>query len=331
MKQKVLTLLICASVCFWVISFKNKNEFYKGFSLKKFESTLVYIPTAYYNFGVSDQDIPVKITYEFPSQTVRVDSFYISKFEVCNGQYLEFLKELYKIDTNLYFSMLPDTLVWHEKSAYNEPYVEYYLRHPAYANYPVVGVTYEQSQAYCDWLTKKYMNEPKRKFKKVIFKLPTSEQWVLAAKGKLDGAPFPWNGIDMQNSKGELLANFLYVDQASVWRDSVYQKNNSGQLEKKQIYRSGGVKGVFYSSSFSKIKNNTGDVTMPVMSFQPNGYGLYNMAGNVEEFMREKGKTHGGSWRDPGFYLLNNVYENYDQSNSASSQRGFRFVMEFEK
>ena len=73
------------------------------------------------------------------------------------------------------------------------------------------------------------------------------------------------------------------------------------------------------------------DVTMPVMSFQPNGYGLYNMAGNVEEFMREKGKTHGGSWRDTGFYLLNDVFENYDTLNSTSAQRGFRFVMEFEK
>lgn len=331
MKKAILILSICTLVYIGITSFKNKYETYKGFSLKAFESSLAYIPKGSFNIGPSDEDIPNNVTYEFPSRTVSVESFYISKFEVSNGQYVEFLKELYKTDTNLYRSMLPDTLVWREKYAYNEPYVEYYLRHPAYGNYPVVGVIYEQAQAYCAWLTKKYMNEPKRKFKKVTFKLPTSEQWVFAAKGKLDMAPFPWNGVDMQNSKGELLANFLYVDQASIWRDSVYQKNFSGQFEKTQIYRSGGIHGEFYLSSYSKIKDHTGDVTMPVMSFQPNGYGLYNMAGNVEEFMREKGKTHGGSWRDPGFYLLNNVYENYDPLNSASAQRGFRFVMEFEK
>ncbi|MBK7182208.1 MAG: SUMF1/EgtB/PvdO family nonheme iron enzyme [Bacteroidetes bacterium] len=331
MKKAILILSASTLMYFGITSFKDKYESYKGFSLKAFENSLAYIPKGSFHFGPSDEDIPYKVTYEFPSRTVSVDSFCMSKFEVCNGQYLEFLNELLKVDTNLYKSMLPDTLVWREKYSYNEPYVEYYLRHPAYGNYPVVGVNYEQAQSFCVWLTKKYMNEPKRKFKKVKFKLPKSEQWVFAAKGKLDLSPFPWKGIDMQNSKGELLANFLYVDQASIWRDSVYQKNFSSQFEKAQIYRVGGSQGYYYSSGFSKIKGNTGDVTMPVMSFQPNGYGLYNMAGNVEEFMREKGKTHGGSWRDTGFYLLNDVFENYDTLNSTSAQRGFRFVMEFEK
>lgn len=331
MKKTILIFSTSVLMYFGIISFKDKYESYKGFSLKSFENSLAYIPGGYFNLGPSDEDIPDNVTYELPSRTVHVDSFCISKFEVSNRQYVEFLKELYKIDSNLYKSMLPDTLVWREKYSYNEPYVEYYFRHPAYGNYPVVGVSYQQAEAYCNWLTKKYMNEPKRKFKNVKFKLPTSEQWVYAAKGKLDLSPFPWKGIDMQNSKGELLANFLYVDQASIRRDSVYQKNAFGQFEKTPTYRSGGINGEIYSSSYTKIKDHTGDVTMPVMSFQPNGYGLYNMAGNVEEMMREKGKTHGGSWRDPGFYLLNNVYENYDTLNSTSSQRGFRYVMEFVK
>ena len=55
------------------------------------------------------------------------------------------------------------------------------------------------------------------------------------------------------------------------------------------------------------------------------------MAGNVEEFVREKGITKGGGWDDTGYYLQNSVYETYSSSNETSAARGFRFVMEIQE
>lgn len=295
-----------------------------SFSYKSIENSVTLIPKSSFIIGQCDTD--VSYVHAEKCRTVYVDSFYISKYEVSNGQYLDFLFDLSKTDTNLYKSMLPDTLVWRQKNYYNEPFTEYYLRHPHYRNYPVVGISYEQAEAYCFWLTKKYMAEPKRKYKNVIFKLPTNEEWVFAAKGKIDLAPFPW-GVELQNKKGEWLANFRAIDQGAVGRDTLYVKSVFGGFEKKEIT-------LTYSgtttSSYIKNKNQL-DITVPVNFYEPNGYGLYNMAGNVEEFIREKGKTHGGSWYDPGYYLKNQTVEMYDTLNSTSAERGFRFVMEIVK
>jgi formylglycine-generating enzyme len=314
--------------CFCLISllagtaFKRPYDVYRGFSLKAFESTLALIPAGNFIIGQCDEDVPY-VPLE-KCRTVHTDTFYISKFEVSNGQYLEFLSEIAKQDREKYAAMLPDTMVWRNKYAYNEPYVEYYLRHPAYSNYPVVGVSYEQAEAFCAWLTDKYMREKKRRFKQVRFKLPTSEQWVFAAKGKLDNSSFPWKGLDLQNRKGEWLANFRAVPQVAIVKDSAYVKNANGDYEKRAF----NVAGDGYSTSMSLSVSDQSDITAPVRSFYPNGYGLYNMAGNVEELVREKGKTHGGSWTDTGFYLQNNVAESYDSLHATSAERGFRFVME---
>lgn len=296
----------------------------KGFSYKMIENIVALIPKGSFIIGECDQDDPYY--HQEKCRTVNLDTFYISKYEVSNGQYLDFLFEISKTDSNLYKKMLPDTLVWRQKYVINDPFVNYYLRHPHFRNYPVVGVSYEQAEAYCLWLTKKYVAEPKRKYKNVVFKLPTSEEWVFAAKGKIALAPFPW-GVELQNKKSEWRANFRAIDQGAVGRDTLYVKSVYGGFEKKEIT-------LTYSgtTTSSYIKNiNQLDITVPVNFYEPNGYGLYNMAGNAEEFVREKGKTHGGSWNDTGFYLQNQTYETYDSLHSTSAERGFRFVMEIIK
>jgi len=88
---------------------------------------------------------------------VTVPSFYMDQTEVANVDYLEYLYWLRRVFgedyPGVYLKALPDTLVWREKLAYNEPLVENYLRHPAYHFYPVVGVTWEQANEYCLWRT----------------------------------------------------------------------------------------------------------------------------------------------------------------------------------
>lgn len=315
MLKKLLYTILFAIM---LVSFSSKKPAYMSIlDSRNVEKMLADIPKGVYHMGTSDQDS--RMLFCQPSRTVSVDSFYCSKYEVSNGQYCEFLNDIFKADTNQYKKLLPDTLVWRAKFAYNEPYVEYYLKHPAYSNYPVVGVSFEQAESFCAWLTKKY-EETGRKYKKAIFKLPTQEQWEYAAHGGLYN-PYPWEGRRAQEKNGKWRANFLAIDPLSAGRDSLYEKNIFGKYEKKEFLNCYG----FVTGA------KDGDITVPVYSYQPNGYGLFNMAGNVEEYVREKGITKGGGWNDPGSYLQIAICETYDSTNYVSAARGFRFVMEIAK
>ena len=291
---------------------------YNGFVLKDFEKRLACIPKGSFNWGTPGDNDPYAGDSIFSRRTIDLDSFYISKFEVCNGQYLEYVTSLLRdARSEDYLKALPDTLVWRNRLAYNEPYVDYYFRHPAYRDYPVVGITYDQANNFCVWLTDKYMREEKRKYKKIVFKLPTRWQWYYAARGKED-RPFPWNGPYMRRPTGEFCANFSRIAEQNIYRD---QKTKELKV----------IPGYPIYSPFGGYMNDAADITAPVLSYWPNDFGIYNMAGNVEEFVREKGKKKGGSWYDPGYYLQNFVEESYLPDSSASSERGFRFVMEILK
>jgi len=116
---------------------------------------LVLIEGGSFAMGQSEQDV----MYEHHNVTrkVTVKSFYMDQTEISNLQYREYLYWLGRVFGADYPEVqrkaLPDTLVWRDELAYNEPYVEYYLRHPAYANYPVVGVSWLQANDYCKWRT----------------------------------------------------------------------------------------------------------------------------------------------------------------------------------
>lgn len=204
-----------------------------------------------------------------PPGTVKYnDTLYVDETEISNFSWTEYelwIKTKYGKDSPEYLAVLPDTLVWREKMAYNEPYVEHYYRHPAYRDYPVVGVSYEQAVAFCKWRTKMVMIfmavSKKYEFVDFEYRLPSKEEWeTLSFNGR---AELSNNGF---NDKGQRKLN-------CVWEPTDSTK------------------------SFTISSNDNADVTAPVYSYWKNMFGLYNMMGNVSEMVLEKGVSKGGSWR----------------------------------
>jgi formylglycine-generating enzyme required for sulfatase activity len=218
----------------------------------------------------------------------------------------------------------PDTLVWVHDFTYsfNEPMTENYFWHPAYDEYPVVGVTWQQANAFNVWRTQ-LMNSWLGSYGDAYvnrFRLPTEAEWEYASRGGLDLAPYPWGGPYVRNRQGCFLGNFKplhgnYVDD-----------------------------GGFH--------------TVPVDSYTANDYGLYQMAGNVAEWTStafdesvydfahdlnpeytydalandppslKRKVVRGGSWKDIGYYIQTGT-RSYEYQDTAKSYVGFRSVMTY--
>ena len=217
----------------------------------------------------------------------------------------------------------PDTLVWVRDFAYsyNEPMAKQYYSHPAFGNYPVVGVNWKQANAFCEWRTL-YLNSyliGHKRATETNFRLPTEAQWEYAARGGRSQEPYPWGGPYLRNRKGCLLANF---------------KPGRGNYPED---------GGFY--------------TVRADAYWPNDFGLYCMAGNVAEWTsslyyegsynfqsdmnpdirwnaqdqdppRMKRKViRGGSWKDVGYYLRTST-RTFEYQDTAKSYIGFRCVID---
>ena len=225
-----------------------------------------------------------------------------------------------EVELNIY----PDTLVWTHDYAYsyNDPWTRNYFHHPAFDDYPVVGVNWKQAVAFSKWRTMildEYLldrDEPLHD----EFRLPTESEWEYAARGGLDLSPYPWGGPYTTNDKGCFLANF---------------KPRRGNYT-----ADGGIR------------------TVKVASYNPNNYGLYDMAGNVSEWTDNtydesafsfahdmnmdfkydaeesdpnilKRKTiRGGSWKDISHFIQTGTRD-YEYQDTAKSYIGFRNVITF--
>jgi gliding motility-associated lipoprotein GldK len=212
----------------------------------------------------------------------------------------------------------PDTTVWIKdfKYSYNEPMFNEYFWHPAYANYPVVGVSWKQAKAFANWRTKyrnDYLRGEKNKTTVGQFRLPTEGEWEYAARGGKQSAIYPWGGPYLVDSRGDFLANF---------------KPKRGDYAADNIV-----------------------YTAEVDSYKPNDFGLYNMSGNVAEWTsspyynesyefnttfnpdvympdNERKVVRGGSWKDVAYYLKVGSRD-YEYADSAKSYIGIRMVRDY--
>ncbi len=278
---------------------------------------LVLIEGGTYVMGRTEPDV----IYDWNNvpRRVTVASFYMDETEVRNVDYREYLnwiKRVFVSYPQVYLKALPDTLVWRKRLAYNEPYVEYYFRHPAYHNYPVVGVSWLQATDYCAWRTDRvnekllidegilemdpdqvdednfnteaylagqYTRGVRENLKNLEgedrhanmedgimlpkYRLPTEAEWEYAALALIEnsvGSPerivnkkiYPWNGNYVRNDT----------------------KQNMGQFRANFQRGRGDMMGV------AGALNDNASIPAPVDAYWPNDYGLYCMAGNVNEW-----------------------------------------------
>ena len=144
---------------------KNAEKKY----LKTKEARMVYLDSGMVHLGHGNQDVVALPVVSAKPERFSVGAFYIGAYEVSNLDYLEYLYFLRNTNMVAYTTALPDTTVWIKTEWFGNKYLAYYLRHPAYNHYPVVGVTHQQAARYCDWLTDRYNENPDRKQKKYAF------------------------------------------------------------------------------------------------------------------------------------------------------------------
>lgn len=238
------------------------------------------------------------------NDTISIQSFIMFKTEVSNINYGEFLLDLKSKGKLEEFAIANiDSVLWRTPLNNSAKYVDYYHMHPAYRDYPVVNISKEGAELYCEWLTER-INSSLELDKKIIFRLPTHEEWKYAAHGDLELNPYPWGGPYLRNSSGNVLCNFLRLDATSIGRDSL-------------------GKYTIYPVPNDMMQDMGADVTAPVKSYWANGYGLYNMSGNVAEMVADRSIVVGGSWLDPGYDVRIESQKPYI---GAGRNIGFRVV-----
>lgn len=235
-------------------------------TVKKHLSSLRHIEGGSFMMGsgvitqIPDEDSLLAVPSS--ARKVTVSSFYISATEVSNNEWREFhLSKVDELGKEAAAQYLPDTSCWERdmKGGIYDPMILYYYTHPAFDDYPVVGITWEQANAYCQWKSDEVNAIMKNQGLDPIpdFRLPTEAEWEYAAKGGQEFAPYPWTSelghYDYRNMKGHYRCNF------GVIRDNY---------------------GVWAKSHIDDGYENTA----PVKTYVPNIYGLYNLSGNVAEW-----------------------------------------------
>ncbi|WP_027002374.1 gliding motility lipoprotein GldJ [Hugenholtzia roseola] len=351
---------------------KRPNGEDGGFAMEKFKGqpegpNLVFIEGGRHVMGTFEENIEMTAADNL-ERTITIASFYMDETEVANVHWLEYLHYL-KADSSeeIYQAALPDTTVWAAELAFNDPYVDHYLRYPGFRYFPVVGISWKQANDFATWRTtvvnnnlaikdgKKEIKDKAKAGERIPlesgvvlpgYRLPTEAEWEYAAKGLIGtqyidemqdyARLYPWDGHSLRNPYGKLMGTMM----ANYKRGRGDYAGIAGRL------------------------NDTAMITDWIYANPPNDFGLYNMAGNVNEWvydlfrpmsfedvedlnpirrneyidqvkMYDPEETlitnrsrifKGGSWKDVAYWLTPGTRRFIDED-SSTSHIGFRCAM----
>lgn len=219
-------------------------------------------------------------------------------------------------------NIYPDTTCWVNDfpNADNETYLQLYFNHPNYDNYPVVGVSWEQANAFCAWRTN-YLLKGMGAHAKWIqrYRLPSEAEWEFAARGK-EGNRFPWEQGDTKSEQGCYYANYKPED-GNYTRDGslitsqcgIFSANSNG------LYDMAGNVAEWTSTVYTEAG------VMQMSDINPN---LRYRAAKEDPYSMKKKTVRGGSWKDPVKYIQG-ATRTYEYQNEQRSYIGFRCVRSY--
>ncbi|MEX2483697.1 MAG: SUMF1/EgtB/PvdO family nonheme iron enzyme [Brumimicrobium sp.] len=326
---------------------------------------LILVEGGTFTMGRVEDD--VMYDWDNRPRRVTVSSFYMDQTEVTNFHWLEYLywiSRAYQSYPMIYKNALPDTLVWRSKLGFNEKYVEYYLRHPAYRDYPVVGVSWLQANDYCKWRTDRINEYVLIREGVLNFNINQADEATFNTEAYLEGQyeeEVRQNLTNLDPSKatgkkgkdlgtrrvrmedGILLPRYRLPTEAE-WEFAYYglignlSDDGSEVISERRIYpwnghyvrqeneefqgqiRANFVRGRGDYMGVAGNLNDGADVTAPVDSYWPNDYGLYNMAGNVAEWVLDVYRPLSSEDVDEFRPFRGNVFQTKQLNNMGSTE-----------
>jgi formylglycine-generating enzyme len=212
--------------------------------------------------------------------------------------------------------------------SHEETESEFNFLHEAYDDYPVIGITWHQANAFCHWRTH-IMNQYLKKEGEPLladYRLPTETEWEYAARGGLSTSPYPWGGPYTRNMRGCFLANFKPLRgnfSADGGHKAItvqsYNPNNYG------LYDMSGNVAEWTSTAFDETSSSyTGDMD----GDNSNLGGIFDIQAETDEQKIQRKVIRGGSWKDIAYYIQTSTRD-YEYADESTSYIGFRCVMDF--
>ena len=284
-RKTVLTLSLAFTFIF--LGFKKPNDFLK--LPKSIEEQFSFIPSGEVFNG---------------TDSLLVNAFYMSSYEVSNKEYNDFLTSVEK-EIEAYNIAKIDTNNWITELEI-KPFSALYHNHIAYEDYPVVNISLDGAKLYCKWLTDKLNAENAQSGYTVEVRLPSRDEWLRASTANHKNAVYSWGESYLRNEKGLFLCNFKQLGSEHIFFNPKTEK---------------------YEVKMQSANGSNTTITAPVKSYYPNDFNLYNLNGNVAELVTD-GLACGGSWNSTGYDVRNQSAIDYER---PSSMIGFRPLLTITK